>query len=199
MTTTTTAMKLKSIIYSLFQAQNTQFIQKSMRHVETIDNNDNTDYRLRREKNNESVRKSRAKNREKLQECATHVQELREENVELNKTLGTLQSELYTLKNLFQHCLSFNVNNLPFSPNQIPTSTFYKLIMNKDQASSSSQPSYTDTEKFYINQIKAAASSHKNNENQQINTNTKTNEQLVIANSNKSSPMLDHDYSAKTL
>jgi hypothetical protein len=148
----TTSLKLKTLWFSFFQPQNTYLIQKSMKSS-TLDSNSSLtnsnddssttttttasmprdgDYRRRREKNNESVRKSRAKNRQILQECASHVQELRKENVQLNSQLSTLQDELLTLKSLFQHCFSFNLNNLSIKPSDIPTSTLYKIIMKKE-------------------------------------------------------------------
>lgn len=97
------------------------------------------DYRLRRQKNNESVRKSREKNRAKLQECADKVLDLQSENTKLNKQLDTLQNELFTLKGLFQHCFSFNLNNLSIKPSEIPTSTLYKMIMKKEVSTGSLQ------------------------------------------------------------
>lgn len=104
---------------------------KSVDHTSAT-NDDRSDYRRRREKNNESVRKSRAKNRLMVQECAQSVQELKQESTVLNKQLSTLQEELVTLKGLFQHCFSFNLNNLSIKPNDIPTSTLYNIIMKKD-------------------------------------------------------------------
>lgn len=147
-------MKLKSLWCSFFQVQNSYMITKSMKHLDAPLSNDETtsssgssgavlgiaaaaagtdDYRIRREKNNESVRKSRAKNRVKLQECASHVQELRKENTQLNKHLDGLNAELFTLKGLFQHCFSFNLNNLAIKPSEIPTSALYKIIMQTEQ------------------------------------------------------------------
>jgi hypothetical protein len=41
-----------------------------MKHVNAFESEDKNEYRKKREKNNESVRKSRAKNRVKIQECA---------------------------------------------------------------------------------------------------------------------------------
>lgn len=87
------------------------------------------EYRIKREKNNESVRKSRAKNRVKVQECALRVKELKDESVELNTKLVDLQSELSTLRSLFQYCFSFNTNQMPFKPSEVPTTTLYKIIM----------------------------------------------------------------------
>lgn len=144
-------------------------IQKSMRHVDAYEDTDN--YRLKREKNNESVRKSRAKNRVKLQECSSSVKALQMENVQLNQNLESLQSELQTLKGLFQHCFSFNLNNLAIKPSDIPTSTLYKIIMNnKAQTATATQEvpkspempsksiSLNDVDNYYVNQIKNALS-----------------------------------------
>lgn len=138
MTSPTMTMKFKSVLGSFFQAQNTFFISKSMKSMDTSSiassssNEDSNDYRIKRERNNESVRKSRAKNRMRLQECANHVNELKQENVQLNCKLDSLQKELNTLRTLFQHCYSSNSENLSFKPNEIPTSTLYQLIMNQD-------------------------------------------------------------------
>lgn len=138
MTSPTMTMKFKSVLGSFFQAQNTFFISKSMKSMDSSSmassssNEESNDYRVKRERNNESVRKSRAKNRMKLQECANQVNELKQENVQLNCKLESLQKELNTLRSLFQHCYSLNSENSSFKPNEIPTSTLYKLIMNQD-------------------------------------------------------------------
>lgn len=147
-----------------------------------------SEYRIRREKNNESVRKSRAKNRMKLQECASHVQELKRENNQLNKHLEGLQSELFTLKGLFQHCFSFNLNNLSIKPSEIPTSALYTIIMKKEltmsgepvAAATSAAASQTtpggfalnepnNNDQFYIDQIKNALHSIKQESQQNMN------------------------------
>lgn len=139
------AVKFKSVWSTLFRDQNSCLVAKSMKA--SIDNTDtssstgsasgtsSSDYQLRRQKNNESVRKSRAKNRNKVQECTTHVDALHSEHVQLSKTLDNLETELYTLKGLFQHCFSFNLNNLALKPAEIPTSTLYKMIMKTEVAS----------------------------------------------------------------
>lgn len=115
-----------------------------MKSVDTSLSDDRDEYRRRREKNNESVRKSRAKNRMLVQECAQSVQELKNESTVLNKQLSTLQEELVTLKGLFQHCFSFNLNNLSIKPNDIPTSTLYNIIMKKDVKSITNAAATTD-------------------------------------------------------
>lgn len=155
-------MKLKSIWYSLFQAQNNFFIQKSMRPISTLEDNDD-EYRVRRRKNNDSVRKSREKSRIKIEECRNHVQKLKTENTQLNQVLDSLQKELYTLKDLFQHCFnSFNLNKLPVKPSDIPTSTLQKIIMPQQAKSAEITPSkqveFTETDKYYVNHLKSAVS-----------------------------------------
>lgn len=58
------------------------------------------EYRLRREKNNEAVRKSRAKAKLKSKETEETVQQLRRENTDLKRSLDDLQNQLDTLKTL---------------------------------------------------------------------------------------------------
>jgi hypothetical protein len=250
-TTTSTSMKLKTLWCSLFQAQHTVTL-KQMKHVDNYDQ-DSNEYRLRREKNNESVRKSRAKNRVKLHECAGSVQNLKNENIQLNKTLKSLETELYSLKGLFQHCFSFDLNNLSFKPSDIPTSTLYKIIMNKKDlktpisvqkpaitsgematkghplmlnkrndlatcssakshmqsnttTSNSTEVKYTETDKYFINQIKTALSNIVKNElNSAPSSPSET--KMVETNSNYDLKMAsitanvrlvnDHNYSLK--
>ena len=95
-------MKFKSIVCSIFQTPSPLMIQKSMRHVDAFDDTASSssgsggnDYRIKREKNNESVRKSRAKNRVKLQECATHVEQLQSENAQLNSKVNKIKFRKY--------------------------------------------------------------------------------------------------------
>ena len=143
--------------------------------MNAYENNDSNEYRQRREKNNESVRKSRAKNRVKVQECAKVVAELKMENSQLNNKLSGLQSELITLKNLFQHCFSADLSKLSIKPSEIPTSTLYKIVMNKKQVpsilgsqlknielcknKSEFNLDLNETDNFYVNHIKKALAS----------------------------------------
>jgi predicted nuclease with TOPRIM domain len=144
-------MKLKSIWGSLFQVQNTFLIQKSMKPVASdACDNDSLEYRRQREKNNESVRKSRAKNRMKLEECANTVKELQMENVRLNRTYETLQSELFTLKGLFQHLFPIKMKAC-----EVPTSTLYNIIMSKDF--NNSKPQQPQTYHNQLNLIESMA------------------------------------------
>ena len=99
-----------------------------MKIMSTVNENESDEYRKKREKNNESVRKSRAKNRVKIQECAKLVADLKTENTQLNNKLNSLKSELNTLRDLFHHCFSVK-NNLNVKPSEISTDTLYKLIM----------------------------------------------------------------------
>lgn len=169
-----TTIKLKSIWHAIFQSPS-PLVQKSMKHMNAYENNDSNEYRQRREKNNESVRKSRAKNRVKVQECAKVVAELKMENSQLNNKLSGLQSELITLKNLFQHCFSADLSKLSIKPSEIPTSTLYKIVMNKKQVpsilgsqlknielcknKSEFNLDLNETDNFYVNHIKKALAS----------------------------------------
>ena len=56
----TTSIKFKSILYAVFQTPNSVLIQKSIKHVDAFEETNN-EYKIKRAKNNESVRKSRAK------------------------------------------------------------------------------------------------------------------------------------------
>ena len=157
----TTSIKFKSILYAVFQTPNSVLIQKSIKHVDAFEETNN-EYKIKRAKNNESVRKSRAKNREKIQDCAENVKELKKENVLLNQKLGSLQSELLTLKGLFQHCFSFNLNNLAIKPSDIPTSTLSKIIMKNERIMSSqidqSILPINEIDSYYMDQFNNALS-----------------------------------------
>ena len=145
----------------MFQTPNSVLIQKSIKHVDAYEETGN-DYKIKRAKNNESVRKSRAKNREKILDCAESVKELKIENVQLNQKLGSLQSELLTLKGLFQHCFSFNLNNLAIKPSDIPTSTLSKIIMKNERVMSSqidqSMLPINEIDSYYMDQFNNALS-----------------------------------------
>ena len=162
-----------------------------MKHVNAFESEDKNEYRKKREKNNESVRKSRAKNRVKIQECAKVVAELKMENTQLNNNLSSLQTELFTLKNLFQHSFSINLTNLAIKPSDIPTSTLCKIIMKSEQTkpteSLSSQLkgveliknkndlNFSDTDNFYMNQIKKALSNITDQNKQVVENNNNSN------------------------
>jgi len=57
-------------------------------------------YRLQRERNNLSVRKSRAKTKVRMQETADRINRLRGENEVLSKEMTQLSKELTILKRL---------------------------------------------------------------------------------------------------
>jgi len=208
------SIKLKSIFNAFFQSQNTSLVQKSMKHVNAYDSNpDANEYRKKREKNNESVRKSRAKNRIKIQECAKVVAELRTENTQLNSKLANLQSELVTLKGLFQHCFSFNLSSLPIKPSDVPTSTLYKIIMKTEppksteailnntnsqlkfldnsintNATTTSKMEFNEIDNFYLNQIKNALSNI-----------TKPDINKMNVDNSCSNMLLKHDFSTSLI
>ncbi|KAM3961407.1 inverted repeat binding protein 18 kDa isoform 1-T2 [Aphomia sociella] len=59
------------------------------------------DYRKRRDRNNEAVKKSRFKSKQRTQETFTRVSKLKEENKVLEEKVKTLTKELQFLKELF--------------------------------------------------------------------------------------------------
>lgn len=201
------SMKLKTFLYSFFQPNNSYLIQKSMRHADassrSSSSDEKEDYLDKRKRNNDSVRRSRAKSRALTQECAAAVKELKLEGIQLNNQLESLQSELSTLKSLFR--ITFNYDHLSFKPNDVPTSTLYKLIMNQESnqigsvysspamspfSSLNSSPQriepdlYTISDKFFINQIKNSLSSVLGENSIQSGLET------------KKSVIIEHDYSS---
>lgn len=77
----------------------------SRRHSSSKRNLDkNTDeYRLKRERNNVAVRKSRFKTKQKFHETLSKVEELTEENDQLHDRVEVLTKELNVLRNLFSN------------------------------------------------------------------------------------------------
>lgn len=67
------------------------------------------EYRLKRERNNIAVRKSRMKSRMKQKETNLRVEELKKENEELEERIKLLSKELGVLKDLF---LAYAGNNV---------------------------------------------------------------------------------------
>jgi len=59
---------------------------------------DDEAYRLKRDRNNMAVKKSRAKSRQKAKETSDKISQLREENSDLEQQVDTLTSELNRLK-----------------------------------------------------------------------------------------------------
>ncbi|XP_059055874.1 CCAAT/enhancer-binding protein gamma [Achroia grisella] len=62
---------------------------------------DDEDYRKRRDRNNEAVKKSRFKSKQRTQETFSRVSKLKEENKVLEEKVKTLTKELQFLKELF--------------------------------------------------------------------------------------------------
>lgn len=59
------------------------------------------EYRLRRERNNAAVKKSRFKSKQKSLETQRRVDQLREENSQLERRIETLGSELKFIREIF--------------------------------------------------------------------------------------------------
>ncbi|XP_015223512.1 CCAAT/enhancer-binding protein gamma [Lepisosteus oculatus] len=73
---------------------------------------DSDEYRMRRERNNLAVKKSRMRSKQKAQDTQQRVNELKEENERLEAKIKLLSKELSVLKDLFlehAHNLADNV------------------------------------------------------------------------------------------
>ncbi|XP_063542162.1 CCAAT/enhancer-binding protein gamma-like [Cydia strobilella] len=73
---------------------------KGRRGVSDADD-ESDDYRKRRDRNNEAVKKSRFKSKQRTQETFTRVSKLKAENQMLEDKVKTLTKELQFLKELF--------------------------------------------------------------------------------------------------
>ncbi|CAI9542925.1 unnamed protein product [Staurois parvus] len=74
------------------------------------------EYRLRRERNNMAVKKSRLKSKQKAQDTLQRVNQLKEENERLEAKIKLLTKELSVLKDLFlEHAHSLAENVQPAS------------------------------------------------------------------------------------
>ncbi|CAB3229630.1 unnamed protein product [Arctia plantaginis] len=74
--------------------------KRGRRGVSDVDEDDD-DYRRKRDRNNEAVKKSRFKSKQKTQETFTRVSNLKAENQVLEDRVKTLTKELQFLKELF--------------------------------------------------------------------------------------------------
>ncbi|XP_054748238.1 CCAAT/enhancer-binding protein beta-like [Lytechinus pictus] len=92
---------------------------------------DSDEYKRRRERNNEAVRKSRQKSRQKASETEMRVTELKKENADLEQRVTLLHKELELLKDLFLT----HANELPD-----PSTTFGLFSANPNLGSSSPNP-----------------------------------------------------------
>ena len=92
---------------------------------------DSDEYKRRRERNNEAVRKSRQKSRQKASETEVRVTELKKENADLEQRVTLLHKELELLKDLFLT----HANELPD-----PSTTFGLFNANPRLGSSSPNP-----------------------------------------------------------
>ncbi|KAI5632681.1 basic region leucine zipper domain-containing protein [Phthorimaea operculella] len=74
--------------------------KKAKRGVSDADD-ESDEYRARRDRNNEAVKKSRFKSKQRTQETFTRVSKLKQENQVLEEKVKTLTKELQFLKELF--------------------------------------------------------------------------------------------------
>lgn len=99
----------------------------------TLDKNSD-EYRKRRERNNQAVKKSRNKSKIRTMQTLARVNELKKENEDLNQKIQILSKELTLLKELFRahvtgsHGSEINEDNLRnlFSPE-----TYQELMSSK--------------------------------------------------------------------
>jgi len=77
---------------------NRTHLGRTRRHSDMEKQSD--EYKMRRERNNIAVKKSRERTREKAKETLTRVAELKQENVELEGKVAILTKELTLLKDL---------------------------------------------------------------------------------------------------
>ena len=75
-------------------------VKRGRRGVSDADDEDD-DYRRKRDRNNEAVKKSRYKSKQRTQETFTRVSKLKAENQMLEEKVKTLTKELEFLKELF--------------------------------------------------------------------------------------------------
>ncbi|CAH4023727.1 unnamed protein product [Pieris brassicae] len=78
---------------------------KRVKRVSSAEDDDE-DYRKRRDRNNEAVKKSRFKSKQRTQETFTRVNKLKAENQMLEEKVKTLTKDLEFLKTLFMEYAS---------------------------------------------------------------------------------------------
>jgi archaellum component FlaC len=64
------------------------------------------DYKLRRERNNESVKRCRENEKKKIENAKEELERHKNENKELERKCSSLEKELETLKSLFRNSAS---------------------------------------------------------------------------------------------
>ncbi|XP_072948119.1 CCAAT/enhancer-binding protein homolog 2 [Epargyreus clarus] len=87
-------------------------VKRGRRGVSDADDEDD-DYRKKRDRNNEAVKKSRFKSKQRTQETFTRVTKLKAENQMLEEKVKTLTKDLQFLKELFMEYAS-NTQNPKF-------------------------------------------------------------------------------------
>ncbi|XP_034826483.1 CCAAT/enhancer-binding protein homolog 2-like [Maniola hyperantus] len=83
--------------------------KRGRRGVSDADDEDD-DYRRKRDRNNEAVKKSRYKSKQRTQETFTRVNKLKAENQALEEKVKTLTKDLQFLKELFMEYASNSDN-----------------------------------------------------------------------------------------
>lgn len=96
------------------------------------------EYKLRREKNNQSVKKCRENEKRKVEEATEKLEEYKKENKALEEKYSSLQKELSVLKSLFTQSAA----TVPSSSEENQTATSEKINSNisKDVGSNVEDP-----------------------------------------------------------
>ncbi|CAG9570784.1 unnamed protein product [Danaus chrysippus] len=84
-------------------------VKRGRRGVSDADDEDD-DYRKKRDRNNEAVKKSRYKSKQRTQETVVRVNKLKAENQMLEEKVKTLTKDLKFLKDLFMEYASNSQN-----------------------------------------------------------------------------------------
>lgn len=80
---------------------NGRTVKRKMKDSEHPDSGTEDDYRRRRDRNNQAVKRSRVKSRMRTQETLERVHQLKTENDQLEEKIKLLSKELCFLKDLF--------------------------------------------------------------------------------------------------
>ncbi|XP_048584356.1 CCAAT/enhancer-binding protein gamma-like [Nematostella vectensis] len=101
------------------------------------------EYIRKRERNNEAVRKSRKKAKQRIQETQQRVTELSKENEELRSKVTLLQKELSVLRSLFAKGGPSDVN-VVFTKNQGSSNGQQTIVVNVKTEKSEDNSEVTD-------------------------------------------------------
>jgi hypothetical protein len=87
-----------------------------------LEEDDENEYKLKRKRNNESVKQCRERDKLKMQKAREDVEKFKNENQTLKEKYEALEKELNLLKSLFNQNNSVTCNTLPIATNDMSTS-----------------------------------------------------------------------------